>query len=163
MKIKTQELTGVQLDYAVAKAEGTLARKPRRCFDCKYHEERAGRDEAIYYCHHPKSVHDTDGGWGDAISPDYGVHPRCPITELTPEPYSANWSEAGPIIERECIELEAFDAASSVPKDPMYWQAVIYEHEGECITQGTTPLIAAMRCYVASKLGDEVEIPEGLK
>jgi hypothetical protein len=28
---------------------------------------------------------------------------------------------------------------------------------------GPTPLIAAMRCYVASKLGDEVEIPEELK
>jgi hypothetical protein len=27
---------------------------------------------------------------------------------------------------------------------------------------GITPLIAAMRCYVASKLGDEVEIPAGL-
>lgn len=27
---------------------------------------------------------------------------------------------------------------------------------------GPTPLIAAMRCYVASKLGDEVEIPEEL-
>lgn len=25
-----------------------------------------------------------------------------------------------------------------------------------------TPLIAAMRCYVASKLGEEIEIPEGL-
>ena len=28
---------------------------------------------------------------------------------------------------------------------------------------GPTPLIAAMRCYVASKLGDEVEVPEELK
>lgn len=27
---------------------------------------------------------------------------------------------------------------------------------------GPTPLIAAMRCFVASKLGDEVEIPEEL-
>ncbi len=27
---------------------------------------------------------------------------------------------------------------------------------------GPTPLIAAMRCYVASKLGDEVDIPEEL-
>lgn len=28
--------------------------------------------------------------------------------------------------------------------------------------QGPTTLIAAMRCYVASKLGDEVEVPEEL-
>jgi hypothetical protein len=29
-------------------------------------------------------------------------------------------------------------------------------------SEGPTPLIAAMRCYVASKLGDEVEIPSEL-
>ena len=28
---------------------------------------------------------------------------------------------------------------------------------------GPTPLIAAMRCYVASKLGDEVEVPVELQ
>jgi hypothetical protein len=28
---------------------------------------------------------------------------------------------------------------------------------------GPTPLIAAMRCYVASRLGDEVDVPEELK
>jgi len=28
---------------------------------------------------------------------------------------------------------------------------------------GPTPLIAAMRCYVASKLGDEIKLPEELK
>jgi len=28
--------------------------------------------------------------------------------------------------------------------------------------QGYTPLIAAMRCYVASKLGDDINIPEEL-
>jgi hypothetical protein len=27
---------------------------------------------------------------------------------------------------------------------------------------GPTPLIAAMRCFVASKLGDEIEIPKEL-
>jgi hypothetical protein len=28
---------------------------------------------------------------------------------------------------------------------------------------GPTPLIAAMRCYVASKMGDEIELPEEVK
>jgi hypothetical protein len=32
-------------------------------------------------------------------------------------------------------------------------------HQGH----GPTPLIAAMRCYVQSKLGDEVEAPEELQ
>ena len=31
-----------------------------------------------------------------------------------------------------------------------------------CEQSGDTPLIAAMRCYVASKLGDTVELPEEL-
>jgi hypothetical protein len=30
------------------------------------------------------------------------------------------------------------------------------------VQYGPTPLIAAMRCYVASKLGDEVEVPDEL-
>ena len=29
--------------------------------------------------------------------------------------------------------------------------------------KGPTPLVAAMRCYVASRLGDEVEISEELR
>jgi hypothetical protein len=42
-----------------------------------------------------------------------------------------------------------------------YWGRSYHVDEDAVI--GHTPLIAAMRCYVASKLGDEVEIPEGLK
>ena len=63
--------------------------------------------------------------------------------------YSTDWAQGGPLIEKECIAL-AFDGF------PQGWVAnqKIY---------GPTPLIAAMRCYVASKLGDEVEIPEELK
>ena len=63
---------------------------------------------------------------------------------------STNWEHGGPIIERERINLwnEGHD-----------WEASLY---GKHIVWGETPLIAAMRCYVASKLGDEVEIPAEL-
>ena len=37
------------------------------------------------------------------------------------------------------------------------WMAYI-RHDEEYF--GPTPLIAAMRCYVASVLGDEVEVPD---
>lgn len=42
--------------------------------------------------------------------------------------------------------------------------AVCGAHDGIAVddAEGPTPLIAAMRCYVASKLGDEVDIPEEL-
>jgi hypothetical protein len=65
-------------------------------------------------------------------------------------PYSTDWSDGGPIIERECIEL-TLNTDTTGGK----WKA------GDCT--GPTPLVAAMRCYVASKLGDEVEVPEELK
>jgi hypothetical protein len=68
--------------------------------------------------------------------------------------YSTDWAQGGPIIEREgmTIALDAFG-----------WQARHYDGESEpWIMTGPTPLIAAMRCYVASELGDEVEIPEEL-
>ena len=60
---------------------------------------------------------------------------------------STNWAQGGPIIEREGIAL--------LPPGIAEMPGV----EG----RGETLLIAAMRCYVASVLGDEVEVPEGLK
>jgi len=72
--------------------------------------------------------------------------------------YSTDWSQGGPIIEREGIStVQEGDAAD--------WVASVYDHKADdwhLHTLGETPLIAAMRCYVASKLGDEVEIPEEL-
>jgi hypothetical protein len=67
----------------------------------------------------------------------------------------SDWATGGPIIEREEIFL-----AKSVLGG---WSASIYTGPRNCVVYGgPTPLIAAMRCYVASKLGDEVEIPEEL-
>ena len=72
---------------------------------------------------------------------------------------STNWSQGGPIIEREKIEL-----IPPKDEDDNEWMAVWYKCEDAeaGIQVGTSPLIAAMRCYVASKLGDEVDIPEEL-
>jgi hypothetical protein len=36
------------------------------------------------------------------------------------------------------------------------------EMDMQWICRGPTPLIAAMRCYVASKMGDEVDVPDEL-
>lgn len=99
--MKTSELTGTALDWAVAKCEDFSVR--------------------------------------------WGFDDDCPE-------YSSNWAQGGAIIEREKIEVFIEDecwkaySSNSLPKN----------------FDGKTPLIAAMRCYVASKLGDEVEIPEEL-
>jgi hypothetical protein len=60
--------------------------------------------------------------------------------------YSTDWAQGGPIIEREKIELT---------HDGFEWWARIWADEDY---EGPTPLVAAMRCYVASKLGDEVKL-----
>jgi hypothetical protein len=64
---------------------------------------------------------------------------------------SIDWDQGGPIIERERIGLRD-DGGDGWAADD-YIRATMH---------GPTPLIAAMRCYVASKLGDEVDVPDGL-
>jgi len=111
--MKTSELTGITLDYAVAKCEG---------LDLLESE-----------------------GW--QYSDDEGT--RRPYTPST------NWVQGGPIIEREKIRL---DCAWS----PGPWEGCCKIDGVTSWTEGPTPLIAAMRCFVASKFGEEINIPEEL-
>ena len=67
---------------------------------------------------------------------------------------SINWALGGPIIERERITIRQW---TDMPIIHAYMP-----HDGAPWGAGPTPLIAAMRCYVASKLGREVEVPEEL-
>jgi hypothetical protein len=80
---------------------------------------------------------------------------------LAPYNPSTDWALAGPIIEREKLCITA-----SVEGD---WTAfcVSDEMDMQWICRGPTPLVAAMRCYVASKFGDDlvlfkVEVPDEL-
>jgi hypothetical protein len=100
IKLKTSELTGAALDWAVARCE-----------------------------------------LGDAIN------------EVDdPHFYSTDWALGGPIIEQE---KNRTDITMVLSGGTRIWADEDYE--------GPTPLIAAMRCYVASQLGDEVEVPDELK
>ena len=73
--------------------------------------------------------------------------------ELSSLDYSTDWAKGGPIIEREGIDLKRITDA--------LWDA--HMNNVNFYEDGPTPLVAAMRCYVASKMGDEVEIPEELQ
>ena len=75
---------------------------------------------------------------------------------------STDWAQGGPIIEMERIEL-SFLGFDEIDEALPIWNACKYVRGVLKEEQGPTPLIAAMRCYVASKLGNEVEIPEELK
>jgi hypothetical protein len=71
------------------------------------------------------------------------------------ECYSTDWAQGGPIIEREGMCISRTNKTREEP-----WAALI---DGYYWIDGPTPLIAAMRCYVASKLGAEVDIPKELQ
>lgn len=72
---------------------------------------------------------------------------------------SEAWEQGGPIIEREWLDVTPWPNES---REDMRWHCQQHNYEGDWIQFGPTPLIAAMRCYVASKLGDEVEVPAEL-
>lgn len=109
LTMKTAELTGAALDWAVSKCEGRTW---------------IHADNFLAYYEDEGEMH-----------------------------YSTDWAQGGPIIERECIGV-----GFGVGINSDQWEAG-YITPTET---GATPLIAAMRCYVASKLGDEIEIPKEL-
>jgi len=81
---------------------------------------------------------------------------------------STDWAQGGPIIEREELSIEPQYTAGGLECWVAYGHNLRYTEQGNYI-QGSdnrqyapTPLIAAMRCYVASKLGDTVDIPDEL-
>lgn len=68
---------------------------------------------------------------------------------------STDWAQGGPITERQGIATRRWLETG--------WEADKWNFKfDERHMNGPTKLIAAMRCYVASKLGDEVEVPEEL-
>lgn len=99
---------------------------------------------------------EVSGPW---LVPQEGfLHDEKPLSEFSP---STNWSQGGPIIEREELGLKR-NAPCSQGRE---WEAspsITAKGAGGKWDYGPTPLLAAMRCFVASRLGDEVDIPEGL-
>jgi hypothetical protein len=79
---------------------------------------------------------------------------------------STDWAQGGPIIERERLWV-GYSAVGQSLKLLVMADDVVQCHKRafppNCSTTGPTILIAAMRCYVSSKLGDEVDVPEELQ
>lgn len=92
------------------------------------------------------------------------LHPNEPIKDgCTAPPYSSDWCFGGPIIERERIQLSFEEECAwySFPASPA-WIAMIGEGCDARSSISPDALVAAMRCYVASTLGDEIELPSSL-
>ena len=118
-KVKTNELTGAALDWAVQEIE---------------YQRMVAEGE------HVKQWALDDHRAGASIN-----H------------YSTDWLWGGPIIQREGISV-GYQGHLGVPLDSL-WYAT---NRVDACGFGQTPLIAAMRCYVASKLGNQINVPEEL-
>lgn len=138
--MKTSELTGAALDWAVAKCEGLALHK-----------------DAV-----------LDGvameGW---CASGYYMDPNQWI-RLGRLRYSSDWNLMGPIIEREGICLQSEVRDHSIWKAQFNFTKHIWlrnpmrQVHTYCSMRGSSALIAAARCYVMSKLGDTVDVPEEL-
>lgn len=135
MLIKTNEATGAVLDWLVSQAV-----KPQY----------------------------KDPSWFGitTFGPLFGKGYRYPCYGTMKFSPSTDWSQGGPIIERERIKLSPTVHGKTwtaqfrhTESHPLVAHPVL---AGWTNQHGPTPLIAAMRCFVASKLGDEVEVPEEL-
>jgi len=123
--MKTSELTGAALDWAVAMAEGFGTDQYMRRIDIRL--DVRGKCSCLLIPINREYVQ-----W----------HP------------STDWAQGGPIIEQHVIGTWSSEGG-------LTWHArggLAFQD----VFNGPTPLIAAMRCYVASKLGDTVELPKEL-
>ena len=161
MKIKVSDATNTQLDWLVAKARG---------FDI-YHDALL-------------NGHVRRGFW---VSGYFPGDPNSWML-LSQIATSTNWAQGGPIIESENITIIRCEAeygtdrkGFTTSKRISVWAATAGQHRYEniygsqgdhwgtsyCIdtdgvVYGPTPLIAAMRCFVLSKLGNVIEVPREL-
>ena len=127
MKVKTADLIGPALDWAVAKCEA---------IEVEYIND--GITRCIL-----------------RVSPFTGMYRP-----------SVDWAIGGPLIQRECIGIEKHRLDGPWQWAACDWHSVVVQGytclERSKYIYGPTQLIAAMRCFVASRFGDEVDIPEEL-
>jgi len=142
VEVKTAELIGPALDWVVLVAEGWESDRPqdgqlRRKISATQYDVCIVGPRQMGYDQH------------------LGRYWRSPSTD---------WNQGGPLIEQHGIEvfcnLSAEQASRFKDASPD-WRACMNRGRSEH-SYGPTPLIAAMRCLVASKLGDTVQIPSEL-
>lgn len=72
---------------------------------------------------------------------------------------STDWSQAGPILEREGMGVWMYQwNEQGEPERGWYAE----DKDGDHVRKGPTSLVATMRCFVSSKLGETVEVPDEL-
>lgn len=155
MKIKTAKLNDLALRYAVAVCEGftvgvlsaeeqwerfikDATPEEMETYAKEYAEIKAGFKDALCKIHEDgyKSAHDARA-WN----------------------YDTDWAVVGPIVDREGIYF------SPLPdKGIRAFQFIDHEYVNltDCWGEHISRCVVAMRCYVASRFGDEVDVPDEL-
>ncbi|MFG5778246.1 phage protein NinX family protein [Comamonas sp. J-3] len=135
--VQTSKLNGAALDYAVAVALGyTIA---GAADEYGYTRWRTPENCELCYPFEPSSDYAT--GFGIAVKNRIGISPPTARVHRIGGP-NAGWGASG-------VWTASTWHAGVDGKRNVAW------HE-------TEPLVAAMRCYVASKLGSEVDVPDCL-
>lgn len=130
MKIKTSELIGSNLDWAVAVAVGA------HCQESGSTDLHTGKHWIVSGFRAMR--------WDD----------------WTP---STDWSQGGPLIERFGVTVIKYDDSCIDADKANQWCAQLDGGNMDSWTADSpTTLIAACRAIVAAKLGDGVDVPEGL-
>jgi hypothetical protein len=145
MKVKTSELSGDALNWAAAQCEGTGNTWGKSRF--KPHELGKGHSYSTSWAHAGPII-ERGGISIIKLEYDYEVDHKGYTTSRRIPVYGAI---IGEYFEENCLRDSYGETYGE-----------IYSINKEFVTTGKTPLIAAMRCYVASKLGDVVEIPDEL-
>lgn len=158
MKIKVSGAAGVVLDWFVAKSEGldvvieTTGEQAERVKSVILHDGSAPPNEGI------DAVITT-------LAPILRVRGGYGIHLVRVPSYSSDWTQGGPIIEREGIGFFCNRSmkigARFKPNAGADWRAFAF-NKHDIHHYGPTPLIAAMRCYAVSTLGDYADVPEEL-
>jgi hypothetical protein len=161
--MKTAELTGALLDFWVAKANGWTLKKIQQGVPSS-----AGEGPGRFREPPPDAtVESAWGYWHDARGRVISLLRYGQIKECDWKP-STDWGLGGPLIASERIALY-HDDSPRVSSEPwiagfdMRIDSWNYESDNgasfelDHSSAGPTPLVAAMRAYVARKFGDTVE------
>ena len=104
----------------------------------------------------------AQGVYGTPELLESGLHLHyCDVLLSHPYSPSTDWAQGGSLVEREKMTL-------SHDEDGQTYSAYVSLFRQRGMSNrtrwrsGPTPLVAAMRCLVASQIGDEVEVPEEL-
>jgi hypothetical protein len=157
MKIKTAELTGPALDWAVDAVE---TGDPMRV---EYKKDGSGVwmlfDKHNMYAPNGPQKYSTDRNLAGTIVERENISViRC-ADEYGKDAKGFTTLERIPVWGAVCGERYSCDAVYGPQGDNWGEQYSIDEDD---VVLGPTPLIAAMRAYVAKKLGPEVDVPEEL-